>query len=240
MIEVKMKRVMVPSFAGVKRMRRKEITKKTREKVFHYLKDCSGLSVMDVGCGYGEYMAEAKKRGGTAYGLDSDIYQLALARIYFEKLGISESDYHPFHHDIQKAFKRGKLFDVVFCFGVMEHIPKEKAALKNIVDIVKVGGRVFFIVPVGTKLSGKDDSGEKKKEEELADGCGFYVYFPVDFVNESIHELGGKHIREYKEDELIEKLKTFPVEVVANESFSALAERDNVCTSQLIVVRKVD
>ncbi len=235
-----MKRVKVDSFAGIERIRRKEITKKTREKVFHYLKDCSGLSIMDVGCGYGEYMAEAIKRGGTAYGLDSDIYQMALAHIYFEKLGISESDHHLFHHDIQEVFKKGKLFDAVFCLNVMEHIPNEKAALKNIVDLSKVGGRVFFIVPIGTKLSGKDDSEEKKKEKELADGCGFHVFFPIDFVNESIRSRGDKHIREYKKDELIEKLKAFSVEVVVNESFSALAERDNVCTSQLIVVRKVE
>ncbi|GAJ17263.1 unnamed protein product, partial [marine sediment metagenome] len=118
MLEVKMKRVRVPSFAGIERVRRKEITKKTREKVFHYLKDCSGLSIMDVGCGYGEYMAEAIKRGGTVYGLHSDIYQMALAHIYFvEKLGISESDYHLFHHDIQEVFKKEELFDVVFCLN---------------------------------------------------------------------------------------------------------------------------
>ncbi|GAH71673.1 unnamed protein product, partial [marine sediment metagenome] len=205
------------------------------------LKDCSGLSVMDVGCGYGEYMAESIKRGGIAYGLDSDIYQMALAHIYFvEKLGISESDYHLFHHDIQEAFKEGKLFDAVFCLNVMEHIPREKVALKNIINLSKVGGRVFFIVPIGMKLSGKDDSEEKKKEKELADGCGFNVFFPIDFVNESIRSRGDKHVREYKEDELVEKLKVFPVEVVVNEIFSALAERDDVYTSQLIVVRKVE
>lgn len=240
MLEVKMKRVMVPSFAGIERVRRKEITKETRETVFHYLKDCNGLSIMDVGCGYGEYMVEVIKRGGTAYGLDSDIYQMALAHIFFEKLGINESCYHLFHHDIQEVFKKEELFDVVFCLNVMEHIPREKATLRNIIDLSKVGGRVFFIVPIGTKLSGKDDSEEKEKEEELADGCGFHVFFPVDFVNESIQEIGNKHIREYKEDELVKKLKTFPVEVVANEIFSASAERDNVYTSQLIVVRKVE
>ncbi len=228
--------VKIKTFAGVERIRRKETTKKTLEKVFHYCRDCSGLTVMDVGCGYGDYMAEVVRRGGTVYGMDSDIYQLALALVYFKRLGM-ENNLHLFHHDIQEVFERDELFDIVFCLNVMEHIPKERKALKNIIDLAKVGGKLFFLVPIGMKTVEEDDSKEKEKEE-LTDNRGYTVFFPRSFVNQSIHENGGVHVRDYKKNEFVEKLKTFPVEVIANDIFSARGERNNIYTIQSVVVKK--
>jgi glycosyltransferase involved in cell wall biosynthesis len=86
--------------------------------------------------------------------------------------------------DAEKAetFPHEQRFDSVICLNVVEHIPDDLAALRNIRDILEPGGRAIILVPCGPDIFGTLDEvlGHCRRytEEQLADvarQAGFHV-----------------------------------------------------------------
>ena len=95
-------------------------------------------NLLDVGCGIGYFLAEAKKRGWNVYGTE---YTDEAVRIC-EKSGIS--------------MQKGKLnpnnylpgmFDVITSFEVIEHINNPNEELRNFAKIIRKGGVVYCTTP---------------------------------------------------------------------------------------------
>jgi 2-polyprenyl-3-methyl-5-hydroxy-6-metoxy-1,4-benzoquinol methylase len=97
-------------------------------------------SVLDVGCGTGNFLAYAQVRGLDAYGIDLDADAVAEAR----GRGLS-------------AFTQSELgsadlpdqFDALTMWDVIEHIIDPLAALKALLPRVRSGGALLFETPDG-------------------------------------------------------------------------------------------
>jgi SAM-dependent methyltransferase len=95
----------------------------------------SGKLVLDVGCGYGRHLYVAADAGAETVGIDlSGGVDVAYrnnahrARSHFVQASILDS---PF---------RDGLFDVVWSFGVLHHLPDPRLGFSKIVPLVKPGG----------------------------------------------------------------------------------------------------
>jgi 2-polyprenyl-3-methyl-5-hydroxy-6-metoxy-1,4-benzoquinol methylase len=94
-------------------------------------------SLLEVGCGYGFFLDEAKpyfeNRVGTDYCLDA----LERAKLNANKV----------YHGGLDAVPTGERFDVVVSIQVLEHIYDPKAFLTQCVNATKIGGTVVVATP---------------------------------------------------------------------------------------------
>lgn len=94
--------------------------------------------ILDVGCGIGYFLEEAKKRGWDVYGTELSSQS---AKICIEK-GIKVET----GHLNANVFEKG-MFDVITSFEVIEHINYPIAELKNFNSILRAGGLVYVTTP---------------------------------------------------------------------------------------------
>lgn len=109
-----------------------------------------GLSVLDVGCAYGPYLAAARSRGQEPYGLD--VAEDA-ARYVRRELGIpaASGDFL----DPAAAATFGGPFDVLSMWYVIEHFADLDRALRNAAALVRPGGVFAFSTPSGEGISAR-------------------------------------------------------------------------------------
>ena len=86
--------------------------------------------------------------------------------------------------DAQKfeTFPAGQGFDSAVCLNVVEHVPDDVGALRNIWNVLELGGRAIVLVPQGPKLFGTLDEAlghcrryTEDQLSELAKQAGFKV-----------------------------------------------------------------
>jgi 2-polyprenyl-3-methyl-5-hydroxy-6-metoxy-1,4-benzoquinol methylase len=83
-----------------------------------------GKTALDVGCAYGYAVGILKKLGYDTYGVDISKYSLQKAKKFFS------ADF--LVCDVQKGLPfREDVFDLVTCFGVIEHLAHPLLAIKN-------------------------------------------------------------------------------------------------------------
>lgn len=103
--------------------------------------------ILDAGCGAGgtlEYLA----RYGSVQGVDVSPQMVE----YCQKRGMSVSC-----TSLSELPFRNDNFDMVFCLDVLEHIPHEKPALRELIRVVRPGGILVFTVPALSMLWGNHD-----------------------------------------------------------------------------------
>lgn len=94
--------------------------------------------ILDIGCGVGYFLIEAKKRGWEVYGteLSLESANICLEKgINIEKGTLNAKNYEP------------ELFDVMTSFEVIEHINNPRLELKNFNKILRPGGLVYVTTP---------------------------------------------------------------------------------------------
>ncbi len=109
-----------------------------------------GLSVLDVGCAYGPFLAAAKARGQEPYGLDAAEEAAAYVR---RELGIPAAvgDFI----DPAAASTFGGPFDVLSMWYVVEHFDRLDKALRNAAALVRPGGILALSTPSMEGASGR-------------------------------------------------------------------------------------
>ena len=98
-------------------------------------------AVLDLGCAFGFFLDEARKRGCEVTGVEMS----AFARHYAtDQLRLAV------HHDLQSVVDQlpGK-FDAVFLLGTIEHLSNAREVLSGIRDVLKPGG-VLVVTTVDT------------------------------------------------------------------------------------------
>jgi SAM-dependent methyltransferase len=55
------------------------------------------------------------------------------------------------------SFPTGQAFDTVVCLNVLEHLPDDVGALRNIYNSLEIGGRAIILVPNNPELTGTLD-----------------------------------------------------------------------------------
>ncbi len=99
----------------------------------------SGGKMLDIGCGPGFFLAEAKAQGWRVQGVDLSGWAKETAR---ERFGIDV-----FQGDLAQARFADKSFDAVVMNDVIEHLEDPKAALQEIRRILKNDGILYVSTP---------------------------------------------------------------------------------------------
>lgn len=95
------------------------------------------LSVVDIGCGIGNFLSVFKKNGVTdILGIDSDFNSFDQRRKY-----LLENEFLQF--DLTKKWNFDKHFDLAICLEVAEHLPFESAETL-VENLTKVSNTVIF------------------------------------------------------------------------------------------------
>jgi 2-polyprenyl-3-methyl-5-hydroxy-6-metoxy-1,4-benzoquinol methylase len=111
-----------------------------------------GLSLLDVGCAYGPFLAAAKSRGQETYGLDVSEEAAAYVR---GKLGIPAVAGDFVDPIVAASF--GGPFDALSMWYVIEHFERLDKALRNAAALVRPGGILALSTPSLEGASGRFD-----------------------------------------------------------------------------------
>jgi ubiquinone/menaquinone biosynthesis C-methylase UbiE len=102
-----------------------------------------GEKVLEIGAGMGTDLAQFAKNGAICTDLDLSAGHLAHAKRNFELRGLSARFVHG---DGEKLPFDSNEFDVVYSNGVIHHTPNTAGAIKEILRVLKPGGKAIIMV----------------------------------------------------------------------------------------------
>ena len=106
------------------------------------------LRTLDAGCGEGAFTIYASKIGNEAVGLSFDSKSNLKASKYAQKLHCHNAKFVTvdLRYLDQQTESLGK-FDQIICFETIEHIRNDKKLIRNLVALLKPGGRLLLTTP---------------------------------------------------------------------------------------------
>ena len=110
------------------------------------LPNCNGELFLDIGCNWGRWSVAGARKGYDVVGIDPSLGAVMTARRVFAQLGlkgrfvVADGRYLPFAPGI---------FDVVFSYGVLQHIDKENSQLviNEVARVMKAHATGLFQLP---------------------------------------------------------------------------------------------
>jgi 2-polyprenyl-3-methyl-5-hydroxy-6-metoxy-1,4-benzoquinol methylase len=122
-----------------------EITRKRyREILEDFEKFRKTNNLIDVGCGDGFFLEEAKKKGWNVHGTEYALHYINICKekgIHMQGGMLNPSNYEP------------ESFDVIASFEVIEHINYPAVEIKNFNSILRKGGIVYITTPNFNSIS---------------------------------------------------------------------------------------
>lgn len=113
--------------------------------IFEEISDDKRLKILDIGCGTGAYDRMLTTMGHEVIGVDFSEYvvQKAVEKSKGEDIQylISGVPYLPF---------KESFFDIVVCIGVLQYIENERAAISEIVRVLKKNGGIFILITLNS------------------------------------------------------------------------------------------
>lgn len=128
-----------------------------RELAARRFSDLTGQTVLDAGCGCGEYTEQFRCAGARVVGCDGSAEMLRLARERFPLCEFRQSDLLG-----PLPFSNGQ-FDLVFCNQVLMDLPEIRGLLGEFHRVVREGGILFFgiVHPMAYPGEWVEDAGVK-------------------------------------------------------------------------------
>ena len=99
-------------------------------------------TVLDVGCGVGNFLAYAESKGWKGVGIDFDHDAIEAGKKTFGLTELSVADIHQFRNS-----NSGKQFNLVTFFDVLEHIDDHKEFMEDVRALVATGGHIAMSMP---------------------------------------------------------------------------------------------
>jgi SAM-dependent methyltransferase len=162
-----------------------------------------GVRVLDVGSGSGRHSAEAAVRGARVVAVDLDAGALAEVRprtvtaaAWLGLSGVPDPD--PLQGDITALPFPDGAFPRVIASEVLEHVPDDEAAIREIARVLSPGGVVAVTVP-------------RWLPERI---CWA--------LSDSYHQVAGGHVRIYRAAELLARLRAAGLQPLGSHSAHAL------------------
>ena len=162
-----------------------------------------GERVLDLGCGGGRHAFELYRRGADVVAFDRDAAELRNVGAMFAAMALegeapADARARTVEGDaLQLPFDDGA-FDTVIAAEILEHIPDDAAAIREIVRVVRPGGRVAVTVP--------------RYGPEAVCWALSHAY----------HDNEGGHVRIYGRSELVDKLTAAGLQLVGSHHAHAL------------------
>jgi ubiquinone/menaquinone biosynthesis C-methylase UbiE len=118
-----------------------DINDNSRENnLLDILKVKHGDKILDVGCGKGIFLAEAKRWGLACYGIDISEKALSMAK--------QMTDAYYICADVEQGiFYPDGFFDYVTCLGVWEHFRNQEVVMMEMARVLKNTGKMCVFVP---------------------------------------------------------------------------------------------
>jgi len=106
-------------------------------------KIAQGKSILDLACGKGYSTQLFIEAGVSSYdGVDINEKQLTPAS---DKYALS--DRINYHVGDMCSFNNGKTFDIITCYGIIEHLENYESAIKNLYSLLNPGGALLISSP---------------------------------------------------------------------------------------------
>jgi len=99
-------------------------------------KNTSGKSILDYGCGVGDFLLFMQKNGYNVKGFEPNEDALKIAH---KKLGESVSN--------QNILENTEKYDIITLWHVLEHIPNRDEILHSLIEHLKPNGKLIIAVP---------------------------------------------------------------------------------------------
>jgi SAM-dependent methyltransferase len=108
------------------------------QMILDYAGGCLPGRLLDNGCGVGTYLDHLSPYVGTVVGLDFEHERVIQAHRSSELVLCSAGEHLPFPTDT---------FDLVLSHEVLEHVQDDRLAVREIVRVLKPGGRLMLFCP---------------------------------------------------------------------------------------------
>jgi 2-polyprenyl-6-hydroxyphenyl methylase / 3-demethylubiquinone-9 3-methyltransferase len=105
------------------------------------LRPLSGLTAIDIGCGGGLVAEPLARMGATVTAIDPSERNIAIAKSHADPQGLS-IDYRVAR--VEDLGAEGRLFDIVACLEVVEHVPDPAKFVAECAALVAPGGIAVF------------------------------------------------------------------------------------------------
>ena len=106
-------------------------------------------NVLEIGVGVGTDLVEYAKNGSIVYGIDLTKNAIKITKANFERLGLKSN--LVIANAINLPYNTN-CFDLVFCFGVLHHIPNTEKAISEIYRVLKPKGKaIIMLYAIGWK-----------------------------------------------------------------------------------------
>ena len=115
----------------------KRIVQKEKQSIFKCLDVQKGETIMDAGCGNGDYMKIIKEQGGKPYGLDFSVKMIT---------ELKGKDLEGEVADLER-FNLNKKFDKILCAGALEFVSSPQKVLQNFNLHLKDKGFLVILYP---------------------------------------------------------------------------------------------
>ncbi|MCI0608388.1 MAG: class I SAM-dependent methyltransferase, partial [Anaerolineae bacterium] len=108
--------------------------------------------ILENGCGVGMYVEKLSAFGGTVVGLEYDFERAAEARINSPHILNAAGESLPLptstlRHGERRTNRQGGAFDLILSHEVIEHVQDDRAAIREMIRVLKPGGRVVLFCP---------------------------------------------------------------------------------------------
>lgn len=110
-----------------------------REAIYAYLEPRSGMKLLDIGCGTGQYALHLAGMGLEVTGVDLSAAMLEKARTKAKETGLTARFAEA---DAMCLPFTGESFDLVLSVTALEHTPDLSSALGEAFRVLKAGGRL--------------------------------------------------------------------------------------------------
>ncbi len=123
--------------------------KKQGEKFINYFDLTAASSIIEFGCGRGEWVIKLANKGYNVWGIDLSVKSLEVLRSDLKNLNLDDR-VHLIRGDVQGdmgAILGGKRFSTVFCCNLLHHVLDREKVVANMVEVAAPRGKVIAYEP---------------------------------------------------------------------------------------------